>query len=329
MSATAAAPRATLVMYHYIRQLATSRFPRLTALDLSAFREQLDYIQHHYSPVSIWDIIAAARDRAPLPPRPIALTFDDGYAEHYRDVFPLLRERRMPGAFFPVTLSLIERCVLDVNKIQFVLAAAPSPDPLVTMIEETVERETARRDVRTIADYRADGWKPVRYDTPAVSYVKFMLQRALPEDLRTGLVNALFARFVSEDEHEFAGELYFTIDQAREMARSGMTFGCHADRHVTLTSLSREGQAREIDGAIRVLDTLGLPRSPFVYSYAKGAHNADSLALLRERGCVLAVTNTPDIATIATETMLALPRIDANHLPADRLAPPNDWTVRA
>ncbi len=96
-----------------------------------------------------------------------------------------------------------------------------------------------------------------------------------------------------------------------------------------LTSLSRDGQADEIDGALRVLDAIGRPRTPFVFSYAKGAHNADSVSLLRERGCVLAVTNRPSIATLAPDTLLMLPRLDANHLPFDGRAAPNEWTLRA
>src|SRR5207245_242159 len=107
------------------------------------------------------------------------------------------------------------------------------------------------------------------------------------------------------------------------------TIGCHADTHVTLTSLTRDGQAREIDGAMRVLDAVGAPRTPFVYSYAKGEHNADSLDLLRARGCVLAVTTRVDLATITPDTMLTLPRLDAIHLPTDGSAPVHEWTQRA
>jgi peptidoglycan/xylan/chitin deacetylase (PgdA/CDA1 family) len=321
--------RATIVMYHYVRRLAATRFPRLTALDLDAFRQQLAYIATHHTPVSALDLVSAVGGETDLPQRPILLTFDDGYAEHYRDVLPLLVETRIPAVFFPAASSLIDRRVLDVNKIQFVLAAAETADVVANAIDSAVERESGRADVQPVADYRAEGWKPVRFDAPAAAYVKYMLQSALPADLRTAVLDSLFATFVSADERAFADELYFTTDNARELADAGMTVGCHADRHITLTSLSRDGQASEIDGALRVLDAIGQPRSPFVFSYAKGAHNADSVALLRARGCALAVTNRASIATLAPDTLLMLPRLDANHLPSDGLAPPNGWTLRA
>jgi len=322
-------PRVTIVMYHYVRSAAASRFPRLPALDVAAFRGQLDYIQRHYSPISSNDLIEAARGTTMLPARAILLTFDDGYADHFSEVFPLLRERGISGMFFPVTMSLIERRVLDVNKIQFVLAAAGDPEPIARDIDETVERLRKRNDIRSVDEYRADGLKAIRYDTPEASYVKYMLQRALPEDVRSVLVEDLFARLVSADERAFGDALYLTVDQAREMAANGMTIGCHADRHVMLTTLTRDGQAREIDGALRVLDAVNLPRTSFAYSYAKGAHDADSIDLLRARGCALAVTNVPDVAVVSPDTMLSLPRLDANHLPTDGRAAPNEWSHRA
>jgi peptidoglycan/xylan/chitin deacetylase (PgdA/CDA1 family) len=316
-------------MYHYVRRLAHARFPRLPALDVSAFIGQIEYIRRHYTPVALADLVAAAGGDCKLPKRAIALTFDDGYREHYRDVFRILGARDIPGAFFPATSSLVDRSVLDVNKIQFVIATAPAADALVDAIDDAVVRAADRDDVRMLAEYRSDGWKPVRYDTAAVSYVKYMLQGALPADLRSALVNELFARFVSSDERAFADDLYFTVDEAREMADAGMTIGCHADRHVTLTSLTRDGQAREIDGALRVLDAIGRQRDPLVFSYAKGAYDEASLDLLRARHCVLAVTNRPDIATLSPEAMLTLPRLDTNHLPSTSSAPPGEWTLKA
>lgn len=320
--------RATIVMYHYVRRLAGSRFPRLTALDLDAFRGQLDFIRRHYQPVSLNDLVSAARGFTGLPPRAIVLTFDDGYLDHYREVFPLLRQRNIPATFFLVSSSLIERRVLDVNKIQFILAAADA-ESVAASIDRAVEGARGRADVKPVDDYRLAGWKAARFDSPAASYVKYMLQGVLPEDLRSAVVDEQFSTRVASDSRAFADDLYLTVDQAREMSAAGMTIGGHADRHVMLTTLSREAQAREIDGALRVFDAIGAPRSPFVFSYAKGAHNHDSIELLRGHGCVLAVTNRPSIATVATDTLLALPRLDANDLPKEAQAPPNDWTLQA
>jgi hypothetical protein len=98
---------------------------------------------------------------------------------------------------------------------------------------------------------------------------------------------------------------------------------------VRLPTLSREDQAVEIDGALRVLDAVALPRRNFAYCYANGEYNEDSLDLLRARGCSLALTTWPALARVDAAERLTLPRIDANDLPVRSDAEPNEWTRRA
>ena len=45
-----------------------------------------------YTTVHMADVLAYVYDRAPLPEKPILLTFDDGYGSNYQYLFPLLRE---------------------------------------------------------------------------------------------------------------------------------------------------------------------------------------------------------------------------------------------
>ena len=326
-SARQSAPLVTIVMYHFVRPVATSRFPQLAGLELSAFREQLRYVNRHYSPIRLRDVVAAAEGTDTLPARPIVLTFDDGYRDHYTHVFPLLAAHRIPGAFFPVRSALVDRSVLDVNKVQFILAAVNDVEPLIGEIDAAIE---ACRDpaLRSAAEYRATWRAASRFDGPDVVYVKRMLQHVLPDVLRRPLVDEWFRRFVSVDEAAFAADLYLTIAQAREMHAEGMEFGGHADRHVPLTALGPEQRAKEIDGALRALDAVGVPRVRFAFSYVKGEHDAASVALLRERGCSVAVTSRVDLARPVRSDLLTLPRIDANDLPVDGNARPNTWTER-
>jgi hypothetical protein len=227
--------------------------------------------------------------------------------------------------FFPAASALIDRRVLNVNKVQCILAASN-----VSRLVERIEAAVAERPALPRPDeYRRQWWKASRWDPPEVVYVKRLLQDALPEGVRRPLVDELFRSLISADERAFADELYMTVDDARAMLADGMTIGAHGDRHVRLPTLSRDEQAVEIDGALRVLDAVGSPRQNFVYCYANGAYNEDSLDLLRTRGCSLAVTTRPDLAKLDTADLLVLPRIDTNDLPVRSDAEPNEWTRRA
>lgn len=320
-------PTATIVMYHVVHPAGRGLLARLNGIDLDRFRGQLAYIRAHYTPVSLEDLAAAVDSGSALPPRPLALTFDDGYRSQCEAALDAILAAGMTATFFPVSAALLERAVLDVNKVQLILAAAPDPQVVVDRIDAAIDRHQPALPPR--GDFRERFWRPSRWDQPEVVYAKRLLQHGLPEPVRRPLVDALFDEFVSSDERDIAEQLYMNVSQVRTLKSAGMTIGAHGDRHVRLTTLTREEQALEIDGALRVLDAAGVRREGFVYSYANGEHDDHSIALLRERGCRAAVTTHPDLARIDPDHRLVLPRLDTNDLPDKSDASPSDWTRRA
>jgi peptidoglycan/xylan/chitin deacetylase (PgdA/CDA1 family) len=72
-------------------------FPGLY-VSVADFRAQLEWLAGHgYHPVTMNALWRHWARGAPLPPKPIALTFDDGYPEDVDVVRPLLRARRWPA----------------------------------------------------------------------------------------------------------------------------------------------------------------------------------------------------------------------------------------
>jgi peptidoglycan/xylan/chitin deacetylase (PgdA/CDA1 family) len=315
---------ATIVMYHVVRPEA-GLAATLKGLDASTFRSQLEYIRARHTPVNLFDLAEAAAGGQPLPPRPAVLTFDDGYTGHFDLVFPLLQKTRTPATFFPVAASLIDRRLLDVNRIQLLLATGQLA-AILSSIDRAIDGHA--RDGATRADYESKFFHASRWDSAEVTGVKRLLQFALPEDLRRQVLDDLFHRFVSADERAIAEELYMSVDDARQLSEGGMTIGAHGDQHLRLSTLALAQQAQEIDGALRVLDAVGLPRRGFAYSYANGDYDANTLTLLRARGCRIGVTTRPAVASIVESEILTLPRLDTNDLPpvssaaSDGSAPP-------
>lgn len=87
--------RLPILMYHYIRR------PPSTAADLLGYRlsvspedfqAQMDWLYfNHYHPVTFDQIRAYFAGRAPLPSKPLVITFDDGYSDLYTAAFPILQ----------------------------------------------------------------------------------------------------------------------------------------------------------------------------------------------------------------------------------------------
>lgn len=76
----------------------------LYGVDQKAFVQQIEYLRlHGYHFVSVDDVIRANRKEKELPPKPVLLTFDDGYLSFYEFVFPLLKIYAIPSVLAVVT----------------------------------------------------------------------------------------------------------------------------------------------------------------------------------------------------------------------------------
>lgn len=306
----------TIVMYHYIRDFARSRYPRINGLDVEGFRRQLDHLVDNFTIVRMEDVIAAARGDRELPPDAALLTFDDGYAEHYEIAFPLLHERGLQGSFFPPVAPVRDGALLDVNRVHFVLATAPSSSLLAKAVDREVEAARSEHQLQTVAEYRTEWAHANRWDDADTIYVKRMLQTALPETLRADIAGRLFAEFVDVEERTFASELYLTAEQLRVMVDCGMYVGSHGASHYWLNRVDRQTQEREIDMSLDFLRTVGIPVDEhWVMCYPFGGWSEELLGVLRDRGCRIGLTTEVRTADIGGDDPLLLPRYDTNDFP--------------
>ncbi|MCK1383479.1 polysaccharide deacetylase family protein [Bradyrhizobium sp. 21] len=305
----------TIVMYHYVRDLARSRYPAIKGRDIQSFRRQMDYLAHHYKVVTAEQVVAAAHGDGVLPENAAWLTFDDGYMDHYQVVFPLLHERGWQGSFFPPARAVANRELLDVNRIHFVLASTSDHQSLVTEIRAFVAAHQGVNGVRTFEDYWTELAHASRLDSEVVIFIKRMLQHALPEDLRHELATRLFKQFVGIDEAAFAHELYMSPDQLRMMIRCGMYVGSHGAAHYFMDRLEPAKQADEIDASLAFLNDLGASTNGWVMCYPYGVYNQTLLELLKERSCAVGVTTKVEVARLGHDHALTLPRLDTNDLP--------------
>jgi peptidoglycan/xylan/chitin deacetylase (PgdA/CDA1 family) len=312
----------TIVTYHYVRPLKGSAYPQIKGLELNAFKGQLDYIEQHYQVVSAERVLGAACGEKALPGSPLLLTFDDGYSDHYQYVFPELKRRNMSGVFFPSGGAVADRALLDVNKVQFLLACGTDFHALVGYIESEVDSERKNFDLRSLAEYRKEFWRPNKFDPANIAYIKRMLQTVLPEMLRVRIVKELFQRYVTSDDLAFADDLYLSVQDLKKMAEAGMEIGSHGYKHYWLDSLTQEDQRADIDSSLDFLEKVGVERHRFLFCFPYGAYNQDTLAILEELGCGAAFTLHSAVADLHQCNLLELPRLDTNDLPKSRDALP-------
>jgi peptidoglycan/xylan/chitin deacetylase (PgdA/CDA1 family) len=305
----------TIIMYHYVRDLSCSRYPQIKGLPLSDFRRQVDYVQEQYNVIGADRLIQAATEDVELPPQAALLTFDDGYLDHFTNVFPLLDAEGLPGCFFPPSRCVLDRELLDVNRIHYVLASSASSSEIADRLFELMEAWGDPDALRSREAYREAVADDHRFDEPKVVLIKRMLQRELPGPLRTRILDRLFETYVDVPQKVLAEELYMDLDQVRCLRRHGMYVGSHGDRHAWMNRLDPEEQQEDIDRSLEFLEEVGTPVDRWVMCYPYGAHDASLRRYLGRQGCAVGFTTGAERADLAQDNLLALPRLDTNDVP--------------
>lgn len=292
----------TVVMYHYVRDVEKTRFPEIHAISTEQFSRHVQHIQRVGHVVRMDDVVSAV-DGAKLPNNSYLLTFDDGYADHYENVFPILRDAGVSGCFYPPAGAVEHRRMLNVNRIHFLLASV-STAYLASEIDRQVGNEAQA--------YRAKWMHPNRWDDAETIYVKRMLQVGLPLQERENLGRRLFADCVSDDEASFADDLYVSSEHLREMIDAGMHVGSHTVSHRWLDSLTPGEQWDELADSVDFLRRLGLAADGWTISYPFGGWNDTTIQFASQLGARVGLMVEARPCDLASDDPLLLPRIDAN-----------------
>jgi len=306
----------TIVMYHYVRDLGQSRYPNIKGLQIDQFLSQLNFLEQNFTIVRMEDCLeciwGVSKD---FPEKAALLTFDDGYIEHFTEVFPILDQRGYQGSFFPPVQSTMEGKVLDVNKIHFILASSNEPKQLLDVLKIEIKNVQSRYGLDDPEAYfnRIDSSEHP-YDPVEISIFKRVLQRELPLMARQQIVSRLFDEFVDVEEDVFSNELYMNESQLKTLIRHGMFVGGHGYSHKWLNSIDEVEQKFELDQTGRFLDSIEVKPEHKVMCYPYGGYDSSLLRQIENSGFVAGLTTVPEMAILNKRKRFELSRIDTNEM---------------
>lgn len=90
-----------VIMYHSI-----DYNDKLTKLSVSpeSFARQMEFLsKHHYNVVGLDKVASYLEKKEKVPPKTVAITFDDGFYNNYKYAYPVLKKYNLPATIFIIT----------------------------------------------------------------------------------------------------------------------------------------------------------------------------------------------------------------------------------
>lgn len=282
--------RLAIVMFHGVEDEPLS--PACWhVLDSPRLRRRLEYLAKHFAVLPLEEALERLEAQT-LPPRAVALTFDDGTHDLATHAAPVLRELNLPAAVFLATGPMGTDRTLW-------------PDRLWLAISRTAVTEI---------DLRALGLGRRTLDgnaSRAGAYVAAVERlKELPDDRRGAVLNDMLAALGFRDGDDAGPFVMLSWAQAHDMAADGLiTLHPHSVTHPILARCGDAKVRREITESCATLER-ETGRPPAVFAYPNGrAQDFDGRAeaVLRDLGVRWALSTEAGFADRRSDPM-ALPR---------------------
>jgi peptidoglycan/xylan/chitin deacetylase (PgdA/CDA1 family) len=240
--------RAVILRYHAITDGTDVDYaaPDI-CLPVAALKLQMAFVKRAYRPVPLGELVTALHGQGALPPRALAVTFDDGYADNFRLALPVLRALAIPATVYVATGGLDDGDPFWVAGVRVLVLRA---------------RDAVRLPGMAPVALPADG------DRAAVA--KTIVRALVPLDTgerRDQLAAAAAAAGV--DLRQALRGTMLTTGQVRELHDAGWTIGAHTVTHGNVALMPAAQAEREI---VESRDTLaaasGAPVEHFCYPKA-------------------------------------------------------------
>jgi len=244
------------------------------------FDAQIRYLKKNYSVIELDKAVDALKNKTPLPPYPLVITFDDGYKNNLTYAAPILEKHGVPATIFVVTNFIDKKIPLWVDKLEYVVGHGKN------FVGKTYEEKTH------IDDVLRNEYKNI----PSIEREERL--NTLEEENGVSLLHAqtdLYTPCTWEDIATYKGKR--------------ISFGAHTENHPILTQLPLDEARTEIQNSLSVLKQ-HIPHVSSVFAYPNGQptdFNEDIKKVAREAGFVAALSTISGANTYDTD-MYALKR---------------------
>lgn len=297
------------ITYHYVRPIKNSKYPNLKGLELNKFVNQLDLLQKKFHIINYDDLCALIKKKKKnyFNKDLCVLTFDDGYKDCIKYVLPELKKRNLSALFFPTVNSSEKKQILDVNKIQFLLAKQKSTKKIYDIIYQNLPTP----EIKEIKNYKKKFINKHPYDSKNISFLKSLLSNFF---YSKKILDILFKKFVTKNFRKFAQNLYLSKNDLINLHKNGMFIGCHGTNHIHLNQIKKNEINREISNNILFLKKLKIFKKDWIMCYPYGSYNKSTISIIKKKKCFLGLTINAGINYLNKINKYEIKRIDCNEV---------------
>jgi peptidoglycan/xylan/chitin deacetylase (PgdA/CDA1 family) len=209
--------------------------PELVSASIAEFTWQMETLHRLFRPLHLAEAVRRLDEGRPLPPRAVAVTFDDGHRDNYTHAFPVLQRLGVPATIFLSTGYMNQEETFWFDEVAFRLYRTP-------------RREL---DLRTLGLRLALG--SVTQRRRATEEVLSGL-KAVSNGERLAALRELAAESGVEGTAGDPRSRPLTWDQVMEMQKGGIEFGSHTVSHPVLSRLRDDELRRELSLSRRELE---------------------------------------------------------------------------
>lgn len=241
------------------------------AVTAAEFEGHLAALVRWFTPVSGQQVRRWLMSGEPLPPRPVLVTFDDGYRNNLLLAGPLLRRYSIPALFFLTTGYLGTDRVLWGPEVFRRVVSWPE--------EEIKSPAGARLSLPAAPEPRTQVARRVREEC-----------KTIPDAKRLAYLDYLRSAPAPSRDEEL--DAFLSWEEARALAAQGFELGSHTLEHPVLSQLGEAELTEELTESKRIIEAeTGVECYGLAYPFGRPGHySPEVLAAAEAAGYDLAFT---------------------------------------
>ncbi len=288
-----------ILLYHRVASPGCDPFGlRVTPVH---FRQHLRILRRLGHPLPLDELVRRAR-RGTLPPRGVAITFDDGSPDLLEHALPALQEQEVPATVFVATPRGRPRDYWWEELASLLLRPGELPGRLRLRSGSGWHTWDLGADACYPATRAARHrrWRAFGEMAPTRRHALFeqlwQTLRHLQPIARQRLMARIRSWAAAEERRASARARPLLRPELLRLAGSGVVrLGAHTHRHPLLATLSPAEQWREIHGSrTRLGASIGVEIDAFAYPFGgRGSYSAQTVQLVRDAGFQSACSTRP------------------------------------